>query len=67
MAEAGGEAGQILQFSNIYHVVRGDRTEGTLKMNAKGFAFKSKATGAVLTGANEASIRRQITTCVHSC
>jgi hypothetical protein len=27
-----------------------DRTEGTVKMSSKGFAFKSKATGDVKTG-----------------
>jgi hypothetical protein len=50
MTETGDAAEQVLQFKNIFNVVRGDRSEGALKMNAKGLAFKSALTGNLLTG-----------------
>ena len=48
MAEA-VEKEAILQFSGVYHVVRGDRKEGSVKINSKGLAFKAKTTGNIST------------------
>lgn len=36
---------QVLQFLGLFYILRGERTEGTMKMSPKGFAFKSKSTG----------------------
>ena len=45
-----GESGQVMAFSNVINIVRGDRSEGSMRLNSKGFAFKAKATGTVITG-----------------
>eukprot|EP00042_Codosiga_hollandica_P050857 m.616714 g.616714 ORF g.616714 m.616714 type:complete len:749 (+) comp58169_c0_seq1:118-2364(+) len=38
------QSDQVLQFVSVFHVVRGERSEGTIKISPKGFAFKSKLT-----------------------